>query len=1200
MPPLPPPRILTDGEGRFAFRKLTRGNYTLNVTKTGYASGSYGRSQLDDNEHLTDVAIRIFKFASISGRVMDEAGEPIVGVSVRTYRRTLVAGRRRLTQGPSATTDDRGMYRIFNVTPGEYVVNVPMTSITAPVSAPTGQAATQNYSGTAQNISMGPPSAGSGGRLLSGDARFLSQNGNMVPAAEPGRWRGYATQYYPSAHTVAAAEAIALASGDERTGVDVMMRYVPLSNISGIVIGPNGPAANYVLRLVASDAGEITSEPESASASTDSSGAFMFIGVPSGQYVIQTVRVQREGPQVVAFDGGSGGAFFNSASGPNTAQTEPLLWAQTPINVGDTDVAGVGLTLQEGLTISGRFEFTGSRPKPDAQRLTQIPVIVEPVDGRDNLPQNGAPSRATQDGRFTTTPRLPGKYFLRVGGAPSGFIVQSIMANGADATEVPIDLTQSLTNVVITFTDLIASVSGTVRGIAPGSDPPAVVLFPADSTGWKDFGINPQRMRMTRVGASGTFSFGSLIRGDYFALAIRDDVSSEWQDPAFLEVLSRTAERFSLGAGEKRAIDLTVTDAKPPAIRRVPGPVSAPSTPTDAATSNREFRATPAQEHGPFVDEDAAPQQVRDGRAPDKVGTGTISGVVMLEDGMRPARLARIRVTGAGVSGERAALTDDEGRYTVAWLPPGDYQVMVTKPAYLLMYYGGRRPTFGPGASVHVDAGQAVGGIDVTLQRGAVIAGMVLDPLGQPAPGVNVQILVFTKRDGDRVLTSAPSTGSGLTNDRGEYRFYGMRPGSYVVRATPPTVSNQELRQLSDSEMQAAIAEASRAPTPPSVFDAPRTIAPAPAVDIPVPQTGGRSIALSPVFYPGSTRESDAGELSVTAGQELNGVNLQLVLVPTARLEGRILVPNGLTLSNVGVSLARLSGTSSSSTSMRRMEDQFQAVGVAAGHYFLTAFLDQPQPRPPAVPGAAPSPQPPPITYWAQQEMDVNGEDMLNLTLALGPPMKISGRVIFDGAPPPDMRFVQVRLETAGVQPVSRSTPSVAPDASGAFTLNNVIPGKYRLTTSVNMNAASTGPAWSVLSSTIGGQDTLVVPFEMNADRQVTDAVVTVTANPAEVSGKLIDAQGKPVTSMTVAIFPTDRNLWAMTSTRVSRTIRVSTEGEYRFTATLPGEYYLAVLTDLDPNDWNDAAFKEQLVPASIKISVAKGEKKVQDMRIAK
>jgi uncharacterized GH25 family protein len=1213
MPALPPPRILTDSEGRFAFRKLTRGNYSLTATKSGYSAGAYGRMRpegpsrsinLDDNERLIDVAIRIFKFASINGRLTDETGEPIVGAGVRSYRRTLVAGRRRLMQSNSGTTDDRGVYRIFNLVPGEYVVSVPMSTTSAPIAGPTGAPANQNFSASAQNLTgSAMPSPNSGGRLLSPDARFVLQDGTATQTIVPdaaGRWRGYATEYYPSSHTIAAAEPIILASGDERSGVDLGMRYVPVSNISGTVMGPNGPAANYVLRLISSDAGEISNEPETASASTDSTGAFTFFAVPSGQYVIRTVRVPREGLQFATFEPASatGGNFsLNMVQSANPPpQSEPLLWAQTSVSVGDEDVVGVGLALQEGFTISGRFEFTGSRPKPDAQRMTQVPVIVEPVDGRVDFLQNGAPSRATQDGRFTTSPRLPGKYLLRVGGAPSGFIVQSITVNGVDATEVPIDLTQSVNSVVITFTDLIASFSGTVRGIVPGSDPPVVVLFPADSTGWKDFGINPARMRMTRAGMSGVFSFGSLIRGDYFAAAIKDEVSSEWQDPAFLEVLSRTAERFTLGAGEKRASDLTITDAKPPSIRLLPAPVANP--PSASSRPGREFQATPAQDHGPFVDESPAPQQVRDGRPPEAIGTGTISGRVILEDGMRPARLARVRVTGATFPGERVALTDDDGRYTVAWLPPGDYQVAVTKPAYLLMYYGGRRPTFGPGATVHVNSGQAITGIDVTLQRGAVIAGMVLDPLGQPAPGVGVQLMVFTMRDGDRVLSGAPATGSSVTNDRGEYRFYGIRAGSYVVRATPASVSNQELRQLSDSDMQAAIAEASRAPTPPSVFELPRAIARAPVGDVPVPQTGGRSIAMSPVFYPGSPRESDAGEIVVTAGQELNGVNLQLMLVPTARVEGRVIVPNGLTISNVGVSLVKLSGNSSSSTSVRRMEDMFQAVGVAAGHYFLTATLAEQLPRPPAVPGAPPPP--PPMTYWAQQEIDMNGEDILNLALALGPSLKISGRVVFDGAPPPDMRLVQVRLETVGIQPISWNVPLATADASGAFTLYNVTPGKYRLTTSVSTNGPSTGPAWSLLSSTMGGQDSLVRPFEVSADRQVSDAVVTMTASPAEVSGKLVDGQGQPVTGMTIVLFPTDRNLWAMTSTRVNRTTRASTEGEFRFTATLPGEYYLAVLTDLDTNDWNDPAFKEQLVPASLKISVAKGEKKVQYMKIAK
>ena len=74
----------------------------------------------------------------------------------------------------------------------------------------------------------------------------------------------------------------------------------------------------------------------------------------------------------------------------------------------------------------------------------------------------------------------------------------------------------------------------------------------------------------------------------------------------------------------------------------------------------------------------------------------------------KPARLARVSVSGAALTGERIVLTDDAGRFTVAWLPAGDYQVMATKPSFLSAFYGGRRPGNGPGTAIHVDAGQVI------------------------------------------------------------------------------------------------------------------------------------------------------------------------------------------------------------------------------------------------------------------------------------------------------------------------------------------------------------------------------------------------------------------------------------------------------------------------------------------------------------
>jgi hypothetical protein len=76
-------------------------------------------------------------------------------------------------------------------------------------------------------------------------------------------------------------------------------------------------------------------------------------------------------------------------------------------------------------------------------------------------------------------------------------------------------------------------------------------------------------------------------------------------------------------------------------------------------------------------------------------------------------------------------LTDSEGRYTVVGLTPGAYTVQVTKPAYLSMYYGARRPVIAQGQPVKVEPGQKVTGIDVKLQRGSVVTGVVIGTDGE-------------------------------------------------------------------------------------------------------------------------------------------------------------------------------------------------------------------------------------------------------------------------------------------------------------------------------------------------------------------------------------------------------------------------------------------------------------------------------------
>ena len=88
-------RVMTGPLGQFVFHTLRKGSYRLSVSAPGYVPGSYGQRrvngqskpiELAEGEHIGDATIKLWKYASLSGRVTDDAGEPAVGVNVRILR----------------------------------------------------------------------------------------------------------------------------------------------------------------------------------------------------------------------------------------------------------------------------------------------------------------------------------------------------------------------------------------------------------------------------------------------------------------------------------------------------------------------------------------------------------------------------------------------------------------------------------------------------------------------------------------------------------------------------------------------------------------------------------------------------------------------------------------------------------------------------------------------------------------------------------------------------------------------------------------------------------------------------------------------------------------------------------------------------------------------------------------------------------
>src|SRR6185436_12384179 len=228
--------------GAFAFSGLAAGAYGLTASRNGYWEGAYGRFrpngppmglQLADGERRADVRIRVWKWGVIAGTVTDDAGEPIVGVRVRAMRSAFLAGRRRLVTETSATTDDRGMYRIGGLLPGEYIIAVPSVQTTVPAEI---AAALEDpgQGGAAARSAMG--AAGLGARPLPSAVQvgaFVVQgstpdlNPGSGSASMNGRMWVYPTTYNGDGTTARQAPVITIGSGDARTGVDVHLHVTP-------------------------------------------------------------------------------------------------------------------------------------------------------------------------------------------------------------------------------------------------------------------------------------------------------------------------------------------------------------------------------------------------------------------------------------------------------------------------------------------------------------------------------------------------------------------------------------------------------------------------------------------------------------------------------------------------------------------------------------------------------------------------------------------------------------------------------------------------------------------------------------------------------------------------------------------------------------------------------------------------------------
>jgi hypothetical protein len=590
-------------------------------------------------------------------------------------------------------------------------------------------------------------------------------------------------------------------------------------------------------------------------------------------------------------------------------------------------------------------------------------------------------------------------------------------------------------------------------------------------------------------------------------------------------------------------------------------------------------------------------------------GTAVIAGVVLSDETPpKPLRKARVMLNAVDRSGDgRTATTDDSGRFVFRDLPAGRFTLRAEKPAYIRTDYGAKRPGR-PGTPLSISAGQKIVDLEWRVPRGGVITGTVRDQSGTPVPGADVYVMRFdvSHLTGGRMLATEDIA---RTDDRGVYRAWGLPPGDYVVVSTPGSAQGilpggrsspgmEELRRLTPADVQRALALVKSGPglTGGAGTDRGQLSLPAP----------GPPVNYAPVYHPDAISLADASTITLAAAEERSGADVQLRLVPTSKIDGSVVLPSGVqpqsisvTLTYSGTTIEVMQGFGLPQTRTTRLNPagQFSFVGVTPGRYTIlarTQVMDTSGPR-----GRGGAPLGPPVreastapNWWALAELDVAGQDF-NVPLELQPAMTVEGRLVFEGTSPPPANLTGIRghlLPRGAAGNLGAGAAGGQVDSQGRFRFTGVTPDEYRL-----MWFGSPAP-WVRRSATALGVDLIDNPLVVKPGMTNIELTVTYTDRPTEVGGTLQDTSGRPASDYFIVVFSVDRSLWAPQTRRV-QTVRPATDGAYSV-QLLAGEYFIAALTDLEPGDTNDPAFLEKLIPGAIKLVVADGEKRIQDIKI--
>ena len=394
----------TDADGRYEIKDLPGGRYTIGVTRSGYLRLSYGQRRpfeqgrpfdLANGQRADNVDFTLPRMSLITGRVLDEANEPISGVRVTAMRPVYFEGRRRLVPvgQPASTTDDAGQYRILGLTPGSYFV---MAGIT--------------------------------------ETWTVVENGVE-------RVMGYAQTYYPGVAGVTDARRVTVGVGEEASNTDFSLVPGRAATISGTLYDSQGrPVAGRQLQFGEEYRGPGTMFAFSSNGTTTAGdGTFRIPNLAPGDYKI-SVRTTTDINGAAVQESAAMPVTVGGVDIDNLSLTTSSGWSLTGAIVTDTGAPAPAATATRMRVVARPISSDnlpmgpGIGPAGDNGRVTDnatfnLSGLFGPTRLRLNMPDDWVVQSIQFDGRDVTDDAIEG----RSGDALAG--VRVVVTNTVNVVE---------------------------------------------------------------------------------------------------------------------------------------------------------------------------------------------------------------------------------------------------------------------------------------------------------------------------------------------------------------------------------------------------------------------------------------------------------------------------------------------------------------------------------------------------------------------------------------------------------------------------------------------------------------------------------------------------------------------------------------------------------------------------------------------